>query len=113
MNLIYILIRSFAYIIRGGGGGRSLTRPPSLFTSRDHDVTSGGKQGRLLLKYNDSRFMRPSDQGIIASLTYYSLLWRPEKLHSMVIDFIVEGLLPDCLITLEESHFQVATPWLT
>ena len=31
----------------------------------------------------------------------------------MVIDFIVERLLPDCLIKLEESHFQVAKQWLT
>jgi len=85
LNIIYILIRSFAYLIRGRGGERSLTRPPSLFTSRDQDVTSGGKQGRLLL-------MRPSDQGYLASLTYCSLLWQPEILHSMVIDFIVERL---------------------
>jgi len=57
--------------------------------------------------------MRNSDHGYLSSLTYYSLLWRPEILHSMVIDFIVERLLPDCLITFEESHFQVATQWLT
>ena len=59
-----------------------------------------------------SRSMRPSDQGYLASLTYNSLLWRPEILHSMVFDFIVERLLPYCLITLEKSHFQVATQWL-
>jgi len=33
-------------------------------------------------------------------------------LNSMVIDFIVERLLPDCLITLVESHFQIAKQWL-
>ena len=64
-------------------------------------------------KYDPSRIMRPSDQGYDASLTYYSLLLRPEILHSMVIDFIVERMLPDCLINLVESHFQVAKQWLT
>ena len=60
-------------------------------------------------KCDPSRIMRPSDQGYDASLTYYSLLWRPEIIHSMVI----ERLIPDCLITLVESHFQVAKQWLT
>ena len=64
-------------------------------------------------KCDPSRFMRHSDQSYLASLTYYSLLWRPEILRSMVIDFIVERLLPDCLITLEESHFQVAKQPIT
>ena len=41
------------------------------------------------------------------------IIRRPEIHHTMVIDFNVERLLPDCLITLEESHFQVATQWLT
>jgi len=44
-------------------------------------------------KCDPSSFMRPSDQGYFSSLTYYLLLWRPEILHSMVIDFIVTRLL--------------------
>ena len=35
---------------------RSLTRPPSLFTSRDRDVTSGGKPTPLLLAGGGTAF---------------------------------------------------------